>query len=438
MLGDEHGGGVPEGTYTAGATGYFGNGQVMTNGVHNSAHEHHSHEHHSHEHHSHEHHGHNHEHHNHEHHGHAHKHHSHQAADDYTRKRSFSHAHHGYYQDASNGQIANGRSHVSWRRLWSVLIKEHSFLGPRFYTSLLHMSIGVLLWAVGIFVDSLALMCYAFIVMFDACSLFTDLLPTILEYSNNHAPSTEYPFGLQILPTLLEFANSLTLLYRGVQALKEGIEHIAVAGHDSHSSSIEFETYSHKAQGHNSHAVVSFLLVLGAISITTYSAARFSNHHYLWEACSKRKQNLTGAMQNAVLNPYNVSSLLAGLWMLIMIVLAPSKEESAIEPISCVLVAGIMAYTSFPTCVYLGKILLHAATGESAESAQRVVWQISRLPGVLSCSRCQVWNTTHERYATALRICVDSECDANAVQRQIAAILSSYRLGDWTIEMRAG
>ncbi|KAJ1956351.1 hypothetical protein GGI12_005329 [Dipsacomyces acuminosporus] len=377
-------------------------------------------------------------------HGHGHHHHEYAYEHEHEHQHGHHHTHchehsggHGLHTGSGTPQIYGERGLVSWKRFWSVLFKEHAFLGARLYTALLHMGVGVLLWAVGMTVDSLALVCYAFIVMFDAGSLFIGLVPTILEYSNNATASIEHPFGLQILPTLLEFANSLTLLYRAVQALKEGIEHMAVNGHEDHSASLEFETYTHKTQGHNGHALASFMLVLAALAITGYSAARFMNHHYLWEACSKQKQHLTSAMQNVLFNPFNISSLCAGLWMMVMIILAPSKEESVIEPLSCVLVAGIMTYTSFPTCVFLGKILLHAATGDSVSSARQVVWQISRLPNVASCSRCQVWNTTHEKYATALRISVNPDCDTSTLQRQIAGILSSYRLGDWTIEIRA-
>ncbi|KAJ2386686.1 hypothetical protein H4S02_003736 [Coemansia sp. RSA 2611] len=137
------------------------------------------------------------------------------------------------------------------------------------------------------------------------------MMPTALEYSHNDSSSIEYAFGLQILPTLLEFVNSITLLYRGVQALKEGIEHVATSGHHSHSSSTEFETYAHTSHGHNQDAVLGLLSVALAMFVTVYSAARFANHHSLWEACSQRRQDIGSRLQNVLLNPYNAASLFA-------------------------------------------------------------------------------------------------------------------------------
>ncbi|KAJ2346849.1 hypothetical protein GGH91_002062 [Coemansia sp. RSA 2671] len=264
------------------------------------------------------------------------------------------------------------------------------------------------------------------------------MMPTALEYSHNDSSSIEYAFGLQILPTLLEFVNSITLLYRGVQALKEGIEHVATSGHHSHSSSTEFETYAHTSHGHNQDAVLGLLSVALAMFVTVYSAARFANHHSLWEACSQRRQDIGSRLQNVLLNPYNAASLFAGAWMAAMLVLAPSKEESAIEPISCILVAAVMAYVSGPTCVHLGRVLLHGTTRTSGEDARAALWQIARLPGVVDCSRRHVWSRAHDKHSIALRVLASpTACDGKALQRHIAGILGSSGLSDWTVEIRA-
>ncbi|KAJ2832341.1 hypothetical protein FBU31_002099 [Coemansia sp. 'formosensis'] len=264
------------------------------------------------------------------------------------------------------------------------------------------------------------------------------MLPTALEYSHNDSSSIEYAFGLQLLPTLLEFVNSITLLYRGVQTLKEGVEHIATSGHHSHSSTVEFETYAHATQGHNQDAALGLLCVALAMSVTAYSAARFANHHSLWEAYSQRRQDIGTRLQNVLLNPYNAASLLAGAWMMVMLILSPPKEESAIEPISCILVAAVMAYVSGPTCVHLGRVLLLGTTRASGDGARAAVWQIARLPGVVDCSRRHVWSTTHDRHSMTLRVMASpTACDVKTLQRHVVGILGSSGLSDWTVEIRA-
>ncbi|KAJ1841932.1 hypothetical protein LPJ70_004027, partial [Coemansia sp. RSA 2708] len=304
------------------------------------------------------------------------------------------------------------------------------------YLAVLHLALGVGVWATGIYIESLALMCYAFIVLYDASSLFIALVPTVLEYANTR-PSVEYPLGLQLLPTLLEFANNITLLYRGVQALKEGIEHIVIRGHE-HSSVLEFETYSHRAAGHNHGALLGFASVVAAMMATGLSAARYANHHSMWEVRSRQRQLVATGMQNVVLNPYNVLSLFAGLWMLVMLALVPAAEESLVEPVSCVLVAAIMAYASFPTCVRLGKVLLCAVSGETADDGQKVVWQVSRLPGVVACTTYHMWCTAYDRHTMALRVSVDASANGcDSLHRRISSVLRSSGFGEWTVELRS-
>ncbi|KAJ2803034.1 hypothetical protein H4R20_003052 [Coemansia guatemalensis] len=343
---------------------------------------------------------------------------------------------HDAYGHASEQLSASGQDGVSWWRLWRVLFSDHRFLGVQLYVSVLHLCLGVGVWAAGIYVESLALMCYAFVVMYDAVSLFIALVPRILEYSGNRHWSAEYPFGLQILPTLLEFTNNITLLYRGVQALKEGAEHLIISGHE-HSTAIEFETYALRGKGHNHGAALGFVCVLAAMLVTGYSATRFANHHAMWEVRSRQRQLISG-MQNIVLNPLNVCSLFAGLWMLVMLVLSSNAEETVIEPASCILVAAIMAFVSLPTCMRLGRLLLHAVPTEIADDVQRTVQRVSRLPGVVDCESYRMWGTAHDCYTVALRVSVDPECCANGnvLHRHIASLLKSSGMGDWSIEIR--
>ncbi|KAJ2847181.1 hypothetical protein IWW36_003982 [Coemansia brasiliensis] len=349
-------------------------------------------------------------------------------------KRSSSHVFYDPYGPATK-QLSAEHIGVSWQRIWRVLYKDHRFIGPQLYLVVLHLALGIGLWATGIYIESLALMGYAFIVIYNACSLFIALLPVVLEYSGNVKSTTEYPFGLQILPTLLEFTNNITLLYRGVQALKEGVEHILINGHEHDTSTMEFETYAHRAIGHNHDALLGIAGVASAMLVTGLSAARFMNHHSMWEIRSRRRQLVTG-MQNVVLNPYNASSLFAGLWMLVMLLLVPTAEESFIEPASCIVMATIMAYTSFPTCVRLGKRLLCAVSSDVAKDGQKVLWQISKLPGVLACTSNCIWSIAHDKHAIALRVSIAKSANSQGIlYEHIANLLRSSGFSEWSIEI---
>ncbi|KAJ2400665.1 hypothetical protein GGI23_001894 [Coemansia sp. RSA 2559] len=346
------------------------------------------------------------------------------------------------YERQEKQQRCSGKAQVSWARLWRVFTHEHMFVGPQLYMAGFHAAVGVAVWATGIHTGSLALMSYSFLVLFDATSLLIALMPRALEYSNNTAASVEYAFGLRILPTLLEFANSLSLLYRGIQALKEGVEHLVISSHEHAVAAMEFETYAHQAPEHNNGMLLACVAALVAVIVTSVSAARFANHRGLWEELSSTAHVAT-QMQNIARNPFNVASVLVGAWMVCVAVLVPPAEESAIEPISCIVVAAVMAAIGISACLHLGRHLLHATTQESAENVQRVVALVARIPGVVDCTLAHAWSPAAGECAGMLRVIVDpGNCASDAragdvpVYVQIQGILRSYGLCGWALDLR--
>ncbi|KAJ2712326.1 hypothetical protein H4R19_002815, partial [Coemansia spiralis] len=171
-------------------------------------------------------------------------------------KRNSSRVFHDAYSQVPASPTAAECGDVSWRRLGQLVLWDHGFLGAPLYAAILHFWLGVVVWAVGIYANSLALMCYAFIAMYDACALLIALVPRALEYSGNADPSIEYPFALHMLQTLLGFTNNITLLYRAVQALKEGAEHLVSSTHVHSAAAAEFETYARRASGHGRGAAL--------------------------------------------------------------------------------------------------------------------------------------------------------------------------------------
>ncbi|KAJ2551502.1 hypothetical protein EV175_003669 [Coemansia sp. RSA 1933] len=345
-----------------------------------------------------------------------------------------------HHSIAVDWQQEKQRARASWGRLWRVFLLEHGFIGPQVYMAAVHAVVGVAVWAAGIGTGSLALMSYAFLVLFDATSLFVDLVPRALEYSANSAPSVEYAFGLRVLPTLLEFTNGLSLLYRGIQALKEGVEHLATSSHEHAMAAIEFETYAHQAPEHNSGTVLASAAALSAVVVTAVSAARFANHRALWELCSSG--HAATQMQNVTLNPFNAASFLVGSWMVYVAVLLPPAKESIVEPISCVLVAVVMAVVGASACLHLGRHLLHATTRESADLVRRVVALVLRVPGVVDCSNVYDWSPAVGERAGMMRVVVDSGTRSSeprtgdvSVHKQIQDILLSHDLGTWTLHI---
>ncbi|KAJ2222422.1 hypothetical protein H4R99_007888 [Coemansia sp. RSA 1722] len=333
---------------------------------------------------------------------------------------------------------------LSWRRLWTVILREHGFIGGHLYAGLAHLLVGICVWTAGVYVGSLALLCYAFVVIFDACSLLIDVVPRLLEYSNNTQVSLQHPFGQQAVPTVFRFTNSLVLLYRSVQALKEGVEHLMVHGHQ-HGVSAEFESYARSGDGHAGDTKLVTVCIVMALAVTVNSAARYANHRILWQLRTRRiqQQDSLRPLNNTLGNPYNFASLVAGLWMAVAFTLQqPSStngDDSIIEPLSCIAMAIFMAYISFPTCVSLGKALLLAATPETAAEVRVAVEQVRKLPGVKGCAGCYVWSVAQGNHVV-MRVDVDesmlSLASYDQLQSRIDDVLKTVGLTSLAVDLR--
>lgn len=332
----------------------------------------------------------------------------------------------------------------SWIRLWSVLATEHQFLGSKLYVPLIHMLIGAVIWTTGIHEGSLALMGYGNIVLFDAIDLLIDAVPLLLEYSHNARPSLQFPFGLQPLTILLRFTNSIVLIYRSVQGFKEGLEHLMTHSHhgqESFTVSVsphkEFETY--EIDHANINIRLCFLCVVAALTVSTYSSLYQEMHVALW------KLRATPAHGSSTLhNPYNRYSLLSGILMLVMILIGTSTSLKQIEPWCCVAVALIMGQIGIPSATGLGKMLLHGIVSPSAEDGyQDLIRHVSRVPGVVVCTRSHVWSVDDATHRMLLRIAIDprifssSDHRLQTAKQQISNIIKSMGNIDYTVEITA-
>ncbi|KAJ2782402.1 hypothetical protein GGI15_002935 [Coemansia interrupta] len=371
-----------------------------------------------------------------------------------TRKGSSLRAHYDPYGSTPTS-CTSASGAPSWRRLWQMLLTEHAFVGSPLYAGQLHLTIGLALYIVALSSTSPALGCLASLVVFDAVSLFADLAPRLLEYSGNNVRSMQRPFALALVPTLVQFANALTMLYRAVQALKEGVEYLAVQGnprhHHHHGSSgeSEFEAYVKSDLGLPSDAVtvdrvgvmLGVICVLGAMAITVYSAATHANHRGLWMLRSNTSHDVCTPLQNVLVNPYNRTTLFAGLCVLTLMALTSPGKHPMAEPLTCIAVALLMIFVALPTCSVLGRTLLLAAAPQDAAEMSTAVARVAMIPGVVRCVERHVWRAAQgTAVVVALRVEVDRSVDLraqNTLRNQISSVLETSGLKSWSVDLRS-
>ncbi|KAJ1895063.1 hypothetical protein LPJ66_004812 [Kickxella alabastrina] len=246
---------------------------------------------------------------------------------------------------------------------------------------------------------------YGFLIIFNSLTLFITLVPQLTEYSHNNGVSVSLPWGLGALPGLLQFTNGLVVVYRAVQALREGVEHLVMG--NAHGVS---------AGGAGGGMGVP-CVVMATMCVAVYSALGHRRQQY-------------------------VGLLVAGAWMLGSAILAGERGE-LVEPLGCILMAVVMALVGIPTCVQEGKILLLASSDAAAAAggggdrteAERVR-ALARVPGVVGFEG-RTWAVARETY-TAVRVEVENESLAADVLEKTADVLKSSGLGAWTVELRLG
>ncbi|KAJ2364868.1 hypothetical protein IW150_006368, partial [Coemansia sp. RSA 2607] len=278
------------------------------------------------------------------------------------------------------------------------------------------------------------------------------LAPRLLEYSGNNLHTVQRSFALTLVPTVVQFANALALLYRALQALKEGVEYLAVRGnlhhHHHHGSSGEgeFEAYVRSdlgvsATGDGFGVMLGVVCVLGAMAVTVYSAATHDNHKGLWMLRLNTPHTVCTPLQNVLVNPYNRTTLFVGLCVLsLMTLTSPSKHPMA-EPLACIAVALLAIFVAVPTCNVLGRTLLLAASSRDAAGMSATVARVATIPGVVRCAQYHVWRAAQDTATVvALRVEIDQSVGLaaqNALRDQINSVLGSSGMKSWTVDLRS-
>ncbi|KAK9686687.1 hypothetical protein K7432_015068 [Basidiobolus ranarum] len=310
---------------------------------------------------------------------------------------SHDHQHHNHSHDHGHGH-GHGHGHsdlpkISVSKIMSSLDHEQK----RVMTYGLTMfTIGIIVWVYGHATETLSIIAFSYFLLFDSFNLlmnFTSLVLTNHE-TFSHFKSSQYPYGLFRMVTLLGLSNRIFLIFSGMYSIKEGFEHVLLG--DEHHS-IEF-------------SVVKCLLVLAAIAMATFTKL---NH------IGSGRSSVSRLLQE----PFNMIAFLSGLAILLVDMLPfDAIQATFLDQIITICESIGMFYISFPEAVKFSKILLQTTPKEKLSSIEQRVMEINALPHVLECRNIHFWSPTKDTLIGSMEVYTEFHANEQQVLEQVHRI----------------
>lgn len=386
------------------------NGSRVSSAAHQHAHEN-SHAGHSHAHahdHAHQHHDHG--------HGHSHEHHSHGHA----------HAHaHAHVADAMSSKATSG--------FLPSLPPLPPSLAPNLFYSLAHFLLGSSLWASGQSTDLLSVTGMGYLVVFDSLGSFNEVLARWVASAKQQSRSVNgkdrhrvaEAYATQRVGTLLNFVQTIYLLFAAVYVCKESIEHVLLEGGSAGEGEIAVGSAASDAAaagveggslnvamgggaGHHHHdglintpeqlaslsamgtQLPTILLILATLACL-FANLFMANHASLVAAsglsttsspssgASRRRhgrsqsvlvstgQRAAGPLLSLLSNPFSLTVLFFSSSLLFAALTMSPLQVQALDKVLAGLESVAMWYIALPASKVLGKVLLQTAPSVSAD-----------------------------------------------------------------------
>ncbi|PHZ15355.1 uncharacterized protein RHIMIDRAFT_311419 [Rhizopus microsporus ATCC 52813] len=370
-------------------------------------HSHHDHANHDHSHHDHAHHDHahhDHAHHDHAHHDHAHHDHSHH-----------DHAHHNHKHAFSPVYI---QPLPPWSYIFSNLLPEQKTLFTWF---LIHLGIGFWLYCLGVSRESLSMVGFAYLMIFDALGVLNTFVSSVLRtYPDFTASNTKRPYGTYRYEIVFALGTTIYLLFATMNNTKESLEHFLLQ--DQHHGG-----EAHHKEGPGSVLSFGMFLLMGAaISATCLSSISLRNHESFVRYLRKRPTTVQGFTYNVInrarasplsalsSNIYSLSIALCGAIVLISYILG--IVTPLMDKILALSESVVTFYLGYPTAKALAKVLLQTTPSSIRNGVENRLREIQRQESnITSIGRTHFWQTTYGKCVGTIEIYIRPEADEQAI-----------------------
>ena len=299
----------------------------------------------------------------------------------------------------------------------SAMLIPHS-VRPLIPFCVLHFVLGSALWVFGAVRDSLALVGFGYLVVFDTFGLLSTLATLTFDAAwTQHVDAARMaqlgrerdgvgevpqpadlrrPYGTRRIETLLFFSEMVYLLFAGMYMCKENVEHALLAANLPHTEDRE-------------GVVLPFWVLLLAVTACVFTNVGLRNHGNLAAACGigarpraaehgRNKSVLAapaipaGALQDAMLNPFSVTVLFFGAVLLAAAVFLPPDQVAALDKVAAGLESVAMLYVAATAVAPLSMVLLQGSPPQVLQrQLHRAIGQVETHPAVLRIKGIQVW-----------------------------------------------
>ncbi|KAI8990217.1 cation efflux family-domain-containing protein [Pilobolus umbonatus] len=306
----------------------------------------------------------------------------------------------------------------SWIQLFSLLLPTEKALFTWF---LIHVTISVCLYYMGTQKESLSLIGYSYLMLFDALGVLNSFVSSILR---NHpefgVSNTKRPYGAHRYEIVFALGTTIYLLFATMHNTKESLEHFLLQTHhmeESHDTSP------------NQLSIGMFLLMGTAISATCFSSVGLRNHDNFVRYLRRRPTTVHGFSYNVInrarispinailSNIYSLSIVLCGTVILVFYVC--NMITPFIDKVIAFMESVIMCYLGYPTAKGLSKVLLQTTPNTVQSGVDNRLREIMTDSNILAVNKVHFWQTTYGKCVGTIEITVSPEADEQAVLQLI-------------------
>ncbi|KAJ9068327.1 hypothetical protein DSO57_1029941 [Entomophthora muscae] len=286
----------------------------------------------------------------------------------------------------------------------------------------LHLGLGFLALGLSLFIKSLALSGFGYIVIFDAFGLFNILVSeTLSSFCDISDPSSAYPFGLKRFEVVFGLVNILYVLFAAVNLIKEGVEGLLLG---------EAPDPTPVAPPFAGFGPLSGAVVLLCCVMTFITAISYRNH---WQLSLLRFRKQTShpvvyAFWSQILNPFVLSTLVFGVLTVSLLFNATfGLSQEVLDSVISLFQAGIIFYLSVPLALTLSMILLQSTPPEIDEPLRQVMVEVCSLPYVDRCQNFHIWQTTYGEYVGSLQVVLNKSETSTSYRDILTSVQAPWR-----------
>ncbi|KAI8088485.1 cation efflux family-domain-containing protein [Thamnidium elegans] len=348
-------------------------------GVHDHSSLHQDHSSHNHSGHSHDHSGHNHDHHDHS--GHSHDHSGHN---------------HSHYPQVYTQPLP------SYASIFESLLPSQKALFTCFIG---HFMTGIIVWYLGAARESLAVVGFSYLVLFDSFGTLNNFVSSVLAVQPGFkTTSTKRPFGVKRFELVFALANMIFLLFGTMYTTKESLEHLLLENHHS--------------GGHHEKSSIAFgllFMLLVAIGASIGSCFKLKNHENLVKLMnsSKHSDYNDNPLDSLKRNMYSASIVMTGSTVFLLYLF--NMTSSTLDKFVAFAESALMLYLGGPTAAALAKVLLQTMPDPIVSSVDQHIRMIQQNPNVVSVDKVHFWQNSYGKCIGTLEIIIRPEAQEDQV-----------------------